>query len=90
MQFNHLLGFEMAKRVGHTSDLEVARFEINQNFKNSRNWQSTKEFLTRKEAQNWEKDAASEFKCKTVLLKTSKKAQRMRWFGFVFEHDGPR
>ena len=80
----------MAKRVGHASDLEVAKFEIEQKFKNSRNWQGTDEFLTRKEAQDWEKKASEDFKCKIVVIKTTKKAQRMRWFGFVFEHDGPR
>ena len=74
----------MAKRVGHCSDMEVAKWEIEQKFKNSRNWQHTQEFMTQKEAQDWVTKASEEYKCKTVTLKTKKKAQRMRWFGFVF------
>jgi len=80
----------MAKRVGHASDLEVAKSEIEQKFKNPRSWQSTKEFETKKEAEQWVERAAKEFNCKTVLLESKKKAQRMRWYGFVFEHDGPK
>ena len=80
----------MAKRVGHTSDLEVAKWEIDQKFKNTRNWQSTPEMSTKKEAEEWETKAANEFKCKVVNLKSKKKSQRIRWFGFTFEHDGPK
>lgn len=80
----------MAKRVGHCSDMEVAKWELDQKFKNTRNWKVTDEFMTRKEAQDWEENAAKEFNCKSVKLETKKKAQRMRWFGFVFEHDGPK
>lgn len=80
----------MAKRVGHTSDLEVAKWEIEQKFKNPRNFQSTKEFASKKEAEEWEQVAAKELKCKPVVLESKKKAQRMRWYGLTFEHDGPK
>lgn len=80
----------MAKRVGYASDLEVAKSEIEQKFKNPRNWQSTREFMQKKDAEEWVDRAAEEFKCKKVVLESRKKAQRMRWFGFVFEHDGPK
>ena len=80
----------MAKRVGHASDLEVAKWEIEQKFKNPRNWQATAEFATKKEAEQWEARAAKELNCKVVTLDTKKKAQRLRWYGFLFEHDGPK
>lgn len=80
----------MAKRVGHTSDLEVAKWEIEQLFKNTRNWQSTPEFIKKEDAMAWEAKAAEELNCKAVVLKSKKKAQRIVWYGFVFEHDGPK
>lgn len=80
----------MAKRVGHASDMEVAKWEVDQKFKNARNWQCTAEMATKKEAKDWEVKAAEKYKCKIVTLTSTKKAQRMRWFGFMFEHDGPK
>ena len=80
----------MASRIGITGDLEESKFELEKQFKNTRNWRSTPSFTTKKDAQQWEKQKSDELKCKVVKSGKSPKNPKLGWFGFFFEHDGPR
>ena len=80
----------MAKRAGYTNDLEVAQFEVQQKFKNPREWQVTEPMMQKKEAIEWEKKFCEDNNLKSVKLESKKKQQRERWYGFVFTHDGPK
>jgi hypothetical protein len=80
----------MATRVFHTNDPEVAQFEIQQKFKNPREWKVTEPMMTRKEAQEWEKAMCAEHGHKNVVLQTKKLQSRERWYGVMFSHDGPK
>ena len=80
----------MASRLGITTDLEVAKWELSQQFKNTRNWRSTPPFEDQKTALEWVNKKSEELKCKTVGAIKGPKTNKIRWFGFVFEHDGPR
>ena len=80
----------MAKRIGYGGDLEEAQFQLGQKFKNPRDWQSTKPFKNKKEVQAWESEAMSQLNCKSVGEVNKPKRPNMYYYGFVFEHDGPR
>lgn len=80
----------MAFRIGITTDLEVAKWQLEQKFKNTRNWKSTPSFEDQKTANDWMTDKSVELKCKTVSPIKGPKTNKIRWFGFLFEHDGPK
>lgn len=80
----------MAERIGISPDFETRKWQLEQEFKNARNWKVTEEFAGKKEAQDWEKKKAEELKCKTVKQDLNTKRIRAKWQGFYFEHDGPR
>lgn len=80
----------MAKRIGIACDLEVRKWELEQEFKNTRNWRSTEAFDSKKEAQEWEKEMSAKLNCKTVEPGKMSKKFNAKWYGFVFEHDGPK
>lgn len=79
----------MALRLGISDDLEVTKWELEQQFKNTREWKSTTAFENRAEAEEWVEQKCKEFKCKSVKPKKPKKHSR-GWYGFSFEHDGPK
>lgn len=80
----------MAVRIGITPDLETRKWELEQEYKNTRNWRFTNPFPSKKEASEWEKTKAEELGCKTV--KADHRTQNIRpiWVGFCFDHDGPK
>jgi hypothetical protein len=80
----------VAMRVGIACDLEVRQWEIEQEFKNTRNWQMTKPFETKILAQEWLKEKSTAKKWKTVADGKNPKRPREPWYGFAFEHDGPK
>ena len=80
----------MASRIGITTDLEVAKWELSQKFRNARNWKSTQAFSDQKAALEWVSAKSVEMKCKTVDAIKGPKTSKVRWFGFLFEHDGPK
>lgn len=80
----------MAFRVGITTDLEVAKWELEQQFKNTRSWQATDPFPDQKTAQEWEKKKAAELGCKTVRAIKTPPRRKVHWYGILFEHDGPK
>lgn len=80
----------MANRIGITTDFETRKWELERDFKNTRNWKHTQPFADKKEAQDWEKAKAAELSCKTVPQDTRTKNIRPVWVGFYFEHDGPK
>ena len=79
----------MAKRLGIASDLEERKWELEKEFKNTRNWKATNPFGTRKEAKDWLTKKSEEISCKTVADGKAPRRQKDPWFGFIFEHDGP-
>ena len=80
----------MAVRIGICCDLEVRKFELEAEFKNTRGWRSTPPFKDRKEALEWEEKKSQELGCKAVERGKQSKRQNARWYGFLFEHDGPK
>ena len=80
----------MAFRVGYTANLTEAQFQLERRFKNTRNWKSTHAFKSKKEAKSWETDAAKEMKCDILGPIVGPHRPGDPWFGFVFEHDGPK
>ena len=44
----------MAMRIGIASDLEERKWELEKEFKNTRNWRSTKPFTSKKDAKSIE------------------------------------
>ena len=79
----------MAKRVGYTTDLEVTKASLEKKYKNTRSWQATPPFATKKEALDWEARAMAEMKCKSEGQGQKPRRPSELWMGFVFEHDGP-
>lgn len=80
----------MATRLGIASDLEVRKWELEQEFKNTRGWRSTSAFDNKKEAENWAEAKSLELKCKLVAAGKQSKRKPVKWYGFIFEHDGPK
>lgn len=80
----------MAKRIGIASDLEVRKWELEQEFKNTRDWRSTSAFEDRTEAEQWAIKKCEELNCKQVKPGKKPKNPKAKWFGFLFEHDGPK
>ena len=80
----------MAARVGITPDFETRKWELEREFKNTRNWKVTETLEGKKAAQEWEKKKSAELNVKTVKQHTSTKLIRPVWKGFYFEHDGPK
>ena len=82
----------MAKRLGIACDLEIRKFELEQEYKNTRGWRSTPPFPTRQEAEQWLESKAAELSCKIVAISktSSKNPKTSSWYGFLFEHDGPK
>ena len=70
----------MAHRIGITTDIEVAQWEIGQQFKNPRNWKSTRAFDDQKSAQDWELKKSQELGYKTVKPIKGPKTQKILWF----------
>ncbi len=87
-----LLKVIMAQRIGIAVDLEVRKWELEQEYKNTRNWKWTAPFENIDDAVKWEKETSLEKKVKTVphqkLPKTS--PHKQKWCGFIFDHDGPK
>lgn len=79
----------MAKRVGYTADLKETKSSLEHKYKNTRNWQSTAPFPSKKDAEEWEKRAMTEMKCKSEGAGEKPKRPSEQWVGYVFEHDGP-
>lgn len=80
----------MAVRLGIATDLEVRKWELEQQFKNTRGWRSTTAFETKKEAEVWAESKSIELKCKLVPAGKQGKRKPIKWYGFIFEHDGPK
>lgn len=80
----------MAVRIGITTDLEVAKWELERKYKNTRGWKATNPFDNEKLALSWQETKQKELACKNVEAIKGPKVQRIRWYGFLFEHDGPR
>ena len=81
----------MAIRVGIAMDLEVRQWELTQEFRNTRGWRSTSAFTNKKEALAWQEKKMQELSCKAVDPgQQLKRPGVSKWFGFVFEHDGPK
>ena len=80
----------MAFRIGITTDMEVAKWEIERQFKGTKGWKATRPFKTQKEAKDWESRKSEELKCKTVKSIKGPKSRKILWYGFFFEHDGPK
>lgn len=80
----------MAARIGITPDIETSKWQLEKAFKNTRNWQVTPPFKSKKEARSWENDTADKKQVKTVKSEVDTKRVRVEWRGFYFEHDGPR
>ncbi len=80
----------MAVRIGICGDLEETKWELEKQFNNTRNWRSTPGFASKKEALDWQKSKSEELNCKTVKERKAPRNPRGFWFGFYFEHDGPR
>lgn len=80
----------MAARVGITSDFETRKWELEREYKNTRNWKVTEPMDSKKAAQEWEKNKVTELGVKTVKQHTDTKLIRPVWQGFYFEHDGPK
>lgn len=78
----------MAMRIGIASDLEERKWELEKEFKNTRNWRSTPSFPGKKEARDWLKSKSEELKCKCVDDGKKPRRPNDKWFGFSFEHDG--
>ena len=78
----------MAIRIGIASDLEERKWELEKEFKNTRNWRATNPFPNKKEAKDWLKKKVEELKCKTVDDGKNPRRQQDSWYGFSFEHDG--
>ena len=88
-----VLGVEiMAIRIGIAMDLEVRKWELEKKFKNTRAWRATSPFPNKKEAQDWQEKKAKELGCKSVEAGEviQRRGLNNRWYGFIFEHDGPR
>ena len=73
-------------------ELEVRKWELEKQFKNTRGWRSTPPFPNKKEALNWQEEKMKELSCKSVEPGevSQRRGLNNRWYGFVFEHDGPR
>ena len=80
----------MAQRLGIACDLEIRKWELEQEYKNTRGWRSTPPFSSRKEAEEWAENKAKELNCKLVKPGKTLKGKKVQWFGFLFEHDGPK
>lgn len=80
----------MAHRAGITTNLEETKFQLEQQFKNTRNWKSTDAFPTKKDAEEWERKVCSELNCKGLGPCSKQSGGKKPWYGFVFEHDGPK
>lgn len=80
----------MAQRLGIACDLEVRKWELEQEYKNTRGWRSTAPFVNRKDAEDWVENKAKELNCKVVKPGKPAKGKKVQWFGFLFEHDGPK
>lgn len=78
----------MAGIIGVTPDIETTKWNLDREFRNTRNWKVTKPFKSKKEALDWEIQKAEEMKVKTVKQKIDTKRIRVEWRGFYFEHDG--
>ena len=82
----------MAIRIGIAMDLEVRKWELEKQFKNTRGWRSTPAMASKKEALIWQESKMKELKCKSVEVGKliNRRGVLNRWYGFLFEHDGPR
>lgn len=80
----------MAARIGITADFETRKWELEREFKNTRNWKLTEPLEGKKAAQAWAKQKSEELGVKMVKPHTETKLIRPTWYGFYFEHDGPK
>lgn len=78
----------MATRIGIASDIEERKWELERQFRETRNWRITKPFKSKKEAKEWLKRRSEELKVKTVDDGKNPQRQKDPWYGFAFDHDG--
>lgn len=80
----------MAQRIGIACDLEIRKWELEQEFRNTRGWRSTTPFSSKQDAEAWAIKKMAELKCKEVQQGKTIKGKKVQWYGFLFEHDGPK
>ena len=79
----------MATRIGIAADLEERKWELEKEFRETRNWKMTKAFASKKLAKDWLKNKALETKLKTVADGKPPPRPNDKWYGFSFDHSGP-